>query len=635
MKKILLSCFLALGFGASAQTYFSDNFNDSNVSDWTRYDVDGDGIQWGDIFQITNTGGTPVTPLSLISRSWQTDPLFPNNWIVSPAIDLSTATGKQVMLNWKVMAAAAAWDQEHYSVYVATTSDLASLQASPVKFSETYDDPANLGTQYSRTLDLTSFAGQTVYVAFRHHDSTDMDFISIDDVVVKSPDSVAPLCPTLTLPANAATGVAVSATLTWAAPTTGATPESYDVYMGTSPNPTTLLRNVTTTSTVAAGLMSSTTYYWRVVSKNSIGEATGCSEFSFTTKAANPPGCATLTAPLNGAVNVAYPTKLTWTAPATGGAPTGYDIYLGNSPTTLANLGTTTALTVNITGLVKNTTYYWSIVPKNADGSATGCTVNSFTTVDDYCGPLTYSTVEATTYVNLTYNTAQTSPATSAPAHEMFLSKVFKVEKGNTSTITLNANTGGNYKHFFAVFIDWNQDGDFNDANEKYFTTADKFVSILNSTGTTTNNHVTGAIAVPGDAPLGTTRMRIKSAFYATAGPAAGTTLTNFADACVTTGSSFGQVEDYTIEVVPAGTLAVSDNVKTNVSVYPNPFHDVLKISEVKGVKSVSITDVAGRLVKTMKPAAELNVSELKSGLYMVTLNMEDGSSKTIKAIKK
>ena len=60
-----------------------------------------------------------------------------------------------------------------------------------------------------------------------------------------------------------------------------------------------------------------------------------------------------------------------------------------------------------------------------------------------------------------------------------------------------------------------------------------------------------------------------------------------------------------------------------------------MKISDVKGVKSVSITDVAGRLVKTMKPAAELNVSELKAGLYIVTINMEDGSSKTIKAIKK
>src|SRR5690606_4251207 len=35
-----------------------------------------------------------------------------------------------------------------------------------------------------------SFAGQIVYIAFRHHNSTDMDFISIDDVeVVHDTDS--------------------------------------------------------------------------------------------------------------------------------------------------------------------------------------------------------------------------------------------------------------------------------------------------------------------------------------------------------------------------------------------------------------------------------------------------------------
>lgn len=635
MKKILLSCFLALGMSATAQTYFSDNFNDEDVSNWTRIDQDGDGKNWADIFVVPDAAGNPSTPVSLISRSWQVTPLTPDNWIVSPAIDLSTAAGKDVMLNWKVLAAAAAWDNENYSVYVATASDIASLTASPVKFSETYDDPADAGTQYSRTLDLTSFAGQTVYVAFRHHGVTDMDFISIDDVVVKSPDTVAPNCPTLTLPANAATGVSIAPTLTWTAPSTGASADSYDVYFGTTANPTALLRNVTTTSTAVTGLAASTTYYWRVVAKNAIGSATGCTEFSFTTKAAAPPGCATLVAPLNAAVNVAYPTRLTWTAPTTGGAPTGYDIFLGSSPTTLANLGSTAALSVNITGLLKDTTYYWSVVPKNADGSATNCAVYSFTTVNDYCGPLTYGTVEATTYVNLTHNTANTSPVTAAPAHEYFLSKTFKAEKGANTTITLNANTGGNFRHFFAVFIDWNQDGDFNDANEKYFTTATTLLSILNSTGVTTNNHVTGTIAVPADAPLGVTRMRIKSAFYAATGPAAGTGLTNFADACVTTGSSYGQVEDYNLEVVSAGTLAASDVTKSAVSVYPNPFSDVLNISDVKGVKSVSITDVAGRQVKSMKASAQLNVSDLKTGLYIVTLHMEDGTVKSVKAIKK
>jgi hypothetical protein len=36
-----------------------------------------------------------------------------------------------------------------------------------------------------------------------------------------------------------------------------------------------------------------------------------------------------------------------------------------------------------------------------------------------------------------------------------------------------------------------------------------------------------------------------------------------------------------------------------------------------------------------MKPSTELNLSYLKSGLYIVTLHNEDGTVNTVKAIKK
>jgi len=184
MKKITLMAALFAGFAMSAQTvFFMDDFNDEDVSDWTVYDEDGDGNNWADLFAVEDTDGNPVTPVSIISRSWQGSPLFPDNWIVSPAIDLTTASG-DVQLSWKVEAAAAAWDNEKYSVYVATSDDIADLEASAVTVTETYDDPDNLGTSYERTLDVSSLVGQTVYVAFRHHDVSDMDYLSIDDVTV-------------------------------------------------------------------------------------------------------------------------------------------------------------------------------------------------------------------------------------------------------------------------------------------------------------------------------------------------------------------------------------------------------------------------------------------------------------------
>lgn len=87
-----------------------------------------------------------------------------------------------------------------------------------------------------------------------------------------------------------------------------------------------------------------------------------------------------------------------------------------------------------------------------------------------------------------------------------------------------------------------------------------------------------------------------------------------------------------------AECLGVSEAVtdKNNIKAYPNPFSDILNISDVANVKSISVIDVAGRVVKSFdKPESTLHLRELKSGMYLLVLNMKDGSKQTIKAIKK
>jgi hypothetical protein len=84
--------------------------------------------------------------------------------------------------------------------------------------------------------------------------------------------------------------------------------------------------------------------------------------------------------------------------------------------------------------------------------------------------------------------------------------------------------------------------------------------------------------------------------------------------------------------------LAISEvsAAKNSIKVYPNPFTDVLNISDVKNVKNISVTDVTGRLVKTIaNPESTIHLRDLMQGVYLVTLEMKDGSKQTIKAIKK
>jgi hypothetical protein len=61
-----------------------------------------------------------------------------------------------------------------------------------------------------------------------------------------------------------------------------------------------------------------------------------------------------------------------------------------------------------------------------------------------------------------------------------------------------------------------------------------------------------------------------------------------------------------------------------------------LNISDIKNVKSVNIIDASGRVVKTInQPSSQLQLGDLASGLYIVNLLHKDGTTTSIKAVKK
>ena len=102
-----------------------------------------------------------------------------------------------------------------------------------------------------------------------------------------------------------------------------------------------------------------------------------------------PPSCVVVSNPLNGAINVSS-SVITW--PAASGGPTGYYIVVGTTPggTDVANmddLGNVTSFT--IPEAEAGVTYYATVYPYNANGTATGCIETSFTTCDAFAVPFT------------------------------------------------------------------------------------------------------------------------------------------------------------------------------------------------------------------------------------------------------
>ena len=339
-----------------------------------------------------------------------------------------------------------------------------------------------------------------------------------------------------------------------------------------------------------------------------------------------PPNCATLTSPSNGATGVDYmsPISLSWTAPNSGTSVDSYDIYLdtNSNPTTL--LANSSSLTYSVTGLQASTTYYWKAVPKNAAGSATGCTVFSFTTKANpfapYCGPLPFTfTVEPITLVNFAgIDNASSAATAGATQHENFTTISGSVTAGNSYPITLKGNTNGNWTNRFVVFADWNQNGVLNDPGEVYEITQ----TIVNSNGTDGVQAVQ-TLAVPATALNGTTRLRVKKIF--------GTT--NFLNPCL--GASFGQAEDYSLVV--SGSAAVSNANKAQAKVYPNPVVDVLNVESASKVISLSVYDLSGKAVSSHTLNAvksQVNLSKLAPGVYIVNIETENGTQ-SVKIVKK
>lgn len=91
------------------------------------------------------------------------------------------------------------------------------------------------------------------------------------------------------------------------------------------------------------------------------------------------------------------------------------------------------------------------------------------------------------------------------------------------------------------------------------------------------------------------------------------------------------------ISWAPTQSMGVSDTaIKSKAGIYPNPFTDIITITESKNLQLVTIYDVSGKVVREVKNFdSPVSLRDLSSGLYLVKMIMKDGSVQTVKAIKK
>ena len=164
--------------------YVEDFENGVNAC-WTSIDADGDGYNWmhssARFDSFTGNSGTGA----ILSESYRGSALTPDNWAITPA--LSLPENSTIELSFYAAAQDASWAGEHYGVYVSTTT------TDPSAFTLLWEETMNSsggshakaqGTWGAKHTDLSDYAGQTIYIGFRHFNCTDMFILLIDDITV-------------------------------------------------------------------------------------------------------------------------------------------------------------------------------------------------------------------------------------------------------------------------------------------------------------------------------------------------------------------------------------------------------------------------------------------------------------------
>ena len=754
MKKItLLLLLLTVTFTSYAQ--LSEDFETDPPSGWTFMQTETDDPGWVQTTIRANSGAASFfhDDANIASES--------TSWMISPAYTVSADDKLSFFYNN---------NYNTYSVESGVWISTASGDpiANPSDFTEIFDIDANFSEDVwaSHEYELSSYVGQTIYVAFKYRGDY-ADEIYIDDFSIAPPPSCFPVT-SLVATANSLTEVEISwtaggtetewtyefgptgftqgsGTLTVTGPnnpitlgglTSGAT---YDIYVqancsgsdgdsswetiswtmpiagDTFATATTLPFTISpegtgcTTSNLsidfpnsgftASGLVSQGTAptgvdaffnwtattdalrYWGtgsgfpyigihdasgteiaystynqadvVLSGWAIGDELVIRIYDYGTSMVNVEFCLeyyTLPSAPNCAENVS-PTgsdvsfnngaaAITWDAPSSGIAPTGYEVFWGTTFGDLTSIGVIDAptTTANISGLSYGATYYYSVVPQNGGSLAVGCTEYSLTIEN---APIPFST----DFTNYPAGFTESEGPFGAPdatdndsawdtsdfLNDATLGKGAKVNIYGTSrdeyliSPTFDLSAGTHYLNIDAGITDWNGTG----ADAGGMDVDEDYVSLVFSEddGATwselyrwdSTSGLTNASQAMPEVSISSTSSTAKFALYAYSGVSGA---------------------DYDFHVtnfqVTTTTLGTATNILEGFSLYPTIVKEELNFRSQNNVETITVFNLLGQKVFSGAPNtnnSSINLSNLRPGVYVVKVSAEGkiGSYKIIK----
>jgi len=272
-----------------------------------------------------------------------------------------------------------------------------------------------------------------------------------------------------------------------------------------------------------------------------------------------------------------------------------------------------------LTNLTEFTPYEVQVRSKCPGGTPTAYSSSLFfTTVGiTYCNSQGNS-VDDEYISNVQFGTIDNTSADENGGYSDFTSISTPVIAGQDYPITITPFwTSTLYDEGYGVWIDFNRNGNFDDPGELVFDQTP-----------TQNTPISGLISIPSDAILGETVMRVSMKFDGIPSPCE-----NF---------DFGEVEDYTVEILDE-SIGVTDNrFGANVVLYPNPIRDgqfSVKMPKLNGEVILEIYTLSGKNLyakehKVTGQQVDVQVQNLPSGTYLLRLSQGDQAFSTKLIVK-